>query len=349
MAAFAEWQPRYAAHGIATFPVVIDGKDKRPAVKGYLKLGSKVSDQLALRFPAHDAIGLACRRNNITVLDVDTTDERVLADGLSRHGQTPFIVRSGSGHYQAWYRHNGERRRVRPDLRLPIDILGDGYVVAPPSLGSKGRYQVIQGKMDDLDSLPVMIHPEIASEPETSRLQEDSRRTSERRESAAPTFGKQGEGNRNQTLWLFCMKAVRGCHKIEELLEKAMRHNGEAYCQPLPTEEVLKVVASAWGYEVEGKNWFGHGARVVMHHSIVDNLAAPEPRAFALLSLLMRNHWGRTFYLTKAYASSIGWAVNTLKDARDVLIRLELIECIHEGGKGPNDPPEFQFGKGVKN
>ncbi|TIO43494.1 MAG: hypothetical protein E5X98_26920, partial [Mesorhizobium sp.] len=63
---FAEWQPVYAEHGIATFPVSIVGKDKKPAVKGYLKLGSKVSGQLAIKFPGHDAIGLACKRNKIT-------------------------------------------------------------------------------------------------------------------------------------------------------------------------------------------------------------------------------------------------------------------------------------------
>lgn len=339
MGAFAEWQPQYAAHGIVTFPVTIDENRKAPAVKGYLKLGSNVSQQLAIKFPAHDALGLACKRNRITVLDVDTTDERVLADGLSRHGRTPFIVRSGSGHYQAWYRHGGERRRVRPDPLQPIDILGDGYVVAPPSRGAKGRYQIIEGKLDDLDNLPRMFHPHDEAAPEPSSVGDTLKES---------TFGRSGEGNRNDLLWRHCMKVIRGCSKVEELLEKAMDHNRSQFYEPLSDSEVLKVVASAMSYEAQGKNWFGHGARVVMNHSIVDDLAAKEPRAFALLSLLMRHHWGRPFKLTKAYAASIGWAVNTLREARDILIKLELIECIHEGGKGPNDPPEYQFGKGVK-
>jgi hypothetical protein len=36
---FAEWQPRYAGHGIPTYPVRIIGKDKKPAVSNYLKMG----------------------------------------------------------------------------------------------------------------------------------------------------------------------------------------------------------------------------------------------------------------------------------------------------------------------
>jgi hypothetical protein len=63
----------------------------------------------------------------------------VLADALGRHGPTPFVVRGGSGNFQAWYRYNGEPRRTRAWPGLPIDLLGDGYVVAPPSMGSSAR------------------------------------------------------------------------------------------------------------------------------------------------------------------------------------------------------------------
>jgi hypothetical protein len=95
MSAFAQWQPKYAAHGIATFPVTAD---KRPATKGYLRTGLRGSGQLALKFQNASALGFACGpRNKITILDVDTTDERMLADALDRHGSTPLIVRTASG------------------------------------------------------------------------------------------------------------------------------------------------------------------------------------------------------------------------------------------------------------
>ena len=50
---FAEWQPRYAALGLATFPVV----GKKPAVRGYLHVGLPTSRRLASKFPKSDAFG----------------------------------------------------------------------------------------------------------------------------------------------------------------------------------------------------------------------------------------------------------------------------------------------------
>lgn len=127
---FAQWQPVYADHGIATFPV---NDNKVPAVRNYGRIGINASSSLASRFGS-GALGFMCGcRSGITVLDVDTADERVLADAIDRHGKTPIVARSGSGHFQAWYRYGGERRLIRPRRDVPIDILGGGFVVAPPS------------------------------------------------------------------------------------------------------------------------------------------------------------------------------------------------------------------------
>lgn len=323
---FAQWQPQYAQHGVALFPV---RPNKIPAVKGYLRIGPRVSDQLVMKFADSAAFGLACRRSKITVLDVDTPDEKVLADGLAQHGQTPFIVRSGSGNFQAWYRHNGEGRRIRPDPSKPIDILGDGFVVAPPSKGAKGNYEIILGSLDDLDHLPPMRAPEPATDIEPN---------AHRQPSAA-------KGERNNQLWRHCMKAARGCREIEHLMEVAMKHNREAFYEPLPADEVLRIVASAWGYEVEGKNWVGYGPRVIVDHSVVDSLASEQPHAFALFGILQRDHWGRDFILANAYATKLGWTLRTFRDARNILCERGLIECVQPGGRGPSDPPIYRFPK----
>lgn len=151
---FARWQPQYAAAGLATFPVT---SEKSPAVSNYLRIGLPASLKLAGKFSEAEAFGFALgAKSGLTILDIDTPDEKVLEDALVQHGQTPVIVRSGSGNFQAWYRHNGERRRIRPDPTRPIDILGNGFVVAPPSRVSKGRYGFIRGSLDDLSDLPVM-------------------------------------------------------------------------------------------------------------------------------------------------------------------------------------------------
>jgi hypothetical protein len=114
MGIFAELQPIYAEHNIPTFPVEFapDGR-KKPATSRYDKIGIKGSAKIAgrLRFSAHDTFGFQLgRRSNITILDVDTPDEKVLTGALDRHGPSPLIVRTGSGKYHAYYRHQGEPR-----------------------------------------------------------------------------------------------------------------------------------------------------------------------------------------------------------------------------------------------
>ena len=84
------------------------------------------------------------------MLDVDTPDEKVLADAMNWHGQTPVVVRTGSGKFHALYRFNNERRAIRPWDDKPTDLLGAGLAIAPPSRVAKGQYQIIQGRLDDL-------------------------------------------------------------------------------------------------------------------------------------------------------------------------------------------------------
>jgi hypothetical protein len=131
--AFASAQVLYAEHGIATFPL---RENKRPAIRGYNRVGLRGSHELARKFADATALGFLTDANSgVTGLDIDIADETVFADALQRHGETPIKVRTGSGKFHAWYRHNGERRRIRPFGDLPIDLLGrGGLIVAPPSM-----------------------------------------------------------------------------------------------------------------------------------------------------------------------------------------------------------------------
>jgi hypothetical protein len=323
---FAEWQPQYAERGIATFPVL----GKKPAVSGYLKIGLKASQQFASKFASENAFGLACRRNRITVLDVDAPDERLLADAMSEYGETPFVVRSGSGNFQAWYRHDGESRRVRPDHR-PIDILGDGFVVAPPSVGSRNSYRIISGSLDDLVSLPPMRRLETATR---------SRGAVEERVET---------GKRNETLWRLCMSRARHCSGIDELIEIAKRENAELFYEPLPTAEVLKAVASAWAKETAGENWIGRGKRVVVDFAEVDGLLQNHPDAFALLMILRRYHRiGETFVVANAMAERMpsgGWTVKRFAAARRRLEEIGEIVMIHPPSR-QHGPARYRFKSG---
>jgi hypothetical protein len=324
---FANWQPRYAECGIATFPV----REKRPAVRGYLKIGMRASRQFALKFPIADAFGLACRRSRITVLDVDAPDERLLADAMSECGPSPFVVRSASGNFQAWYRHSGERRRVRPDPYRPIDILGDGFVVAPPSRVAKGKYEIISGRLDDLAALPLMRHVDSPS-------------------AGLVTASSLVEvGRRNDALWRHCMANARLCGNITALMEEAVRFNRSGLYEPLPAEEVLRVVASAWNKEASGTNWFGRGGRVIFDTSEVDGLLHRDPDAFVLLTILRRRHWGREFFVANAMAESMpggGWRRQRFAGARQRLLEGQVIEEVRPASR-TNGPAIFRF-KGVQ-
>src|SRR5688572_20803451 len=150
MDAFACWQPRYAERGISLFPVRIVRGDKVPAVRAWPKVGPRLSAQLATKYPDATAFGFGCgKRSGVTILDVDTPSETVLAEAIDRHGQTPFVVRTGGRKFHLYYRHNAEPRQIRPWAGKPIDILGErGFAVAPPSAGAKAHYEIVTGSLD---------------------------------------------------------------------------------------------------------------------------------------------------------------------------------------------------------
>ncbi|KEP68025.1 hypothetical protein DL1_16585 [Thioclava dalianensis] len=303
---FARWQPHYAAAGVATFPVT---PEKTPAVTNYLKIGLPASQLLAGRFGSSQALGFAPGpKSGLTILDVDTTDERILADALDRHGQTPVIVRSAQGRWHAYYKHNGERRRIRPDASVPVDILGGGYAVAPPSRVSLGQYGFVSGSLEDLPDLPVM---RAANEPDKAP-----------REAV-------GIGQRNDTLWRRCMAQARHCDDFEAMLDVAFTE-AEAMFPPLPEGEVVKVARSAWSYTERGENWFGSGKRVASHFDEIDGLMMDAPDAYILLTYL-RRHYGSftTFTAPNDMGERFGWTPKRMARARGVLIAQGLIEELH--------------------
>ena len=80
---FQKWQPVYAERGIATFPVREVEAAKRPAVRNYSRIGLPASAALTSRLGSAKMLGFMCgSRSRITVLDVDSSDELILADAL---------------------------------------------------------------------------------------------------------------------------------------------------------------------------------------------------------------------------------------------------------------------------
>jgi hypothetical protein len=322
---FAAWQPRYAEHGVPTFPVDLTSDAKKPAVRGYLKIGLDYSGQLALRFPANDAFGFAPgARAGITVLDIDSKDERERDAAFDRHGEPAIVVRTLRGHWQGWYRHNGEGRRVRPWPNRPIDVLGGGFVCAPPSLGPQSRYAFVQGTLRDLDRLTTLRNLDLPAAPEPIH-----------------------QGTRDNTLFRRLLREVRACDDFDTLLDVARTLNMD--CVPrLNDAQVISKAKQAWKYETEGRNLVGSAGAVIIPQDLTKRIA-PDADAFALYALLMAHHGrGAEFVLSRAMAGAIGWRLQRFRAARDRLANTHgVLECIHAGGRGPHDPPIYRWCRAV--
>lgn len=325
---FAEWQPRYAEAGIATFPV----RNKKPAVRGYMRTGAAGSRKMADKFPDATALGFACFRAGLTILDVDTPDERVLADALSEFGDTPVIVQSGSGNFQAWFRHNGERRKIKPDQSKPIDILGGGYVVAPPSQGASGAYRFLSGSLDDLPSLPAMRAPAAAID-----------------RTAAPSPASVADpdlvdvGKRNDSLWRACMRQAKSFASFDDLLSFAHGANINMLAVPLPDAEVVTLAQSAWAKECSGDNRFGAEMLVGLPVSKFDRIAG-DPFALSLY-MTLRRRWrdGETFAVANEMHKAQGWPRRKFVEARTALESQRLIVMVKRPSKA-HGAAAYRFG-----
>lgn len=281
MGIFAENQAAYAAQGIVTFPL----KDnKRPAVRAWNKIGMPASRDLAKKFTDADGLGFVTnKRNGLAVIDVDTGDERVLADALARHGETPMIVRTASGKAHIYYRFNHERRRVRPWDGLPIDLLGvGGFVVAPPTHVTKGTYSFLQGSLDDIDRLPIMRGLDARMYVATPPPEHDVIANDD-----SPDFLVR-EGRRGNEVWRFCMRQAHGCETFDMLKAHAREFNATRCVPPMADEQIVAAAASAWRYTERGTNRFGqHGSWLTTQEV---NRLVVEPDVLVLLSFLKANN-----------------------------------------------------------
>lgn len=324
---FGTWQQEYAARGLPTFPVIVTEKEKRPAVRNYLRVGSLTSARLAKQFAQCNALGIVCgSQTGITVLDVDSNDECILADALERHGDTPFVVRTGSGNFQAWYRHNGEKRRIRAwGGHLPIDQLGAGYVVAPPSVGKNRPYEIIQGGLDDLASLPRMRNIWKPGD------QFDDKTV--------------GEGARNMSLWRHCMRHAHCCDTLDDVIDVAQTYNDQACIPPLPEEEVINVAKSAWRYTETGTNRVGQYGSWLTQDSV--DAMVGDPHVLTLVAYLQaHNGLNSIFWVADGLQDTLGWSRRKFKSARRKLIDLGWIVPLTKPRLG--HPVEYRWGDGRK-
>ena len=324
---FSTAQPKYDALRIATFPFDATGEVKRgPLVSHYNRMGLQASRQMALRF--RDAPGLAAMagaRNRLTVIDIDecgAAGERLLADVQRQFGGSKVVVRTGSGGFHAYYRHSGEGRKIRPDPRKPIDLIGGGPIVLPPSRGFRGNYEIIDGHVDDLAALePIRSQSVTASD---SALDPRSVIV----------------GERDKKFWPYVAQIAHQARSLDALIEDAMEINNMMLA-PLSQPEVAAKCRYWWEKTQKGENRYGIGRDVRIGHALLDDLMMRDPDAFNLLMYLRRHHWGRDFYLANEACSLMpagGWRRQRFTAARSRLIEQGYLEVVKLATFRPQRP-----------
>jgi bifunctional DNA primase/polymerase-like protein len=339
---FATWQPEYAARGLATFPYTASSADRRqPLVGNYTRMGLPASRQIALKFPDADGLALmAGARSKITVIDIDARGaeaDRLLADAMRRYGQASFITRTGRDGRHAYYRNSGEPRKIRPDPSTPIDLLGGGPVVLPPSKGSQFAYEIIHGTIDDLASL-----------------------TPIRRDSGTPIAGNFDAlvsaqvGERDAKFWPYIKRFANQAASYDALLEHAREIN-EMMTVPLPDYDVVAKCKHWWKKTERGENRWGIGQFTTVDHSLIDKLMLTDPDGFTLLMFLRRTHWGREFVLANetrqlmplngSKIGQSGWKRERFAAARTRLIEAGYLVIVRPARFNPNRPMSLRLGR----
>jgi hypothetical protein len=326
---FATWQPEYAARGVATFPYTASSADKRPLVRGYGKIGIQRSEQLALKM---DADGLACMagsRNKLTVIDVDARGaegERLLAEVQRRFGSSRLITRTGRHGFHAYYQHNGEARKIRPDPRQPIDILGAGSIVLPPSRGLISNYEIIEGHLDDLKHL-TPLRNSVAANPADDLL--------------SATVGE-----RDNRFWPYIKRYANQASSYDDLLDHARELN-EMMAIPLTGAEVVAKCRHWWRKTERGENKWGIGQFTTIDHSLIDEILMKDSDAFTLFMVLRRHHWGRPFAMANEMHTVMpdgGWRRQRFTGARDRLVnQWKLVREISPASFRPPKAAQYVF------
>jgi hypothetical protein len=318
--------------------VRIEGKNKLPMNKGYQRTGLRGSAELAKKFTEASALGVILgKHNKIALVDIDTKDERALADALSTYGNSRIVSRTASGGgFHAWYKYSdtawknygSARRAVRPDPTKPFDFLAAGMAVVPPSQSLLGQYEFIQGGIDDIGLLEPLAKPV----------------PHEKREGVVGNFLPElpvEAGSRNSKTWRHAMRVAKGVTTFDELLAEATAYN-ERSLPPLGEDEIMSICDSAWKYTENNQNRFGQHGAYFPTDEVVSLLQDQD--AFFLLAFL-RAHQGpwATFMVANGIGDPLDWTRLRVAAARKRLIEMGYLIPLRQAGKG--HPALFKWGK----
>ena len=303
--AFPAIQAAYAAHGVATYPLTAG---KVPAVRAYDRIRAPYSAQLALKFADAIAAGfVAGRRNRLTIVDVDSTDHRLVDEMERLLGSSPLHVQTPSGGWHAYFRHDGEPRAIRA---LPyVDLLG---VRVTWSLRAPGRPR---GAIPSSGARSTISTTCPACWPPQPR----HRPPSACRWASAATLVRLLPGG-----------IVGHCDTFDQLLDAARTWVEGRLAEPLHEAEIAKTCSSVWTYRGGRKRIMNHIVESPIYSKLVDNMDALA--LFAYLSA--ENGLDAEFMVANGIAEARGWPRRSVQNARKALIELQIIKCVRPPRKG---------------
>jgi hypothetical protein len=351
MAAFQEMAHAWAAAGITPLPVYPDGK--KTMVKQPGTFGRPAAMGLAAK-PRYAAanLGFMCGAfNRLSVVDIDSAADTELQHALETYGDSPIIVSTPSGGRHVYYAHNDEPRKVRLDDRHPIDMLGGGLCVAPPSVRSSGAsYAWLRGGLADIANGNL---PKIRTGALHKGEAAPSKRDVGMPISIAPDAATVGQGKRNDTVFRLALALAHHAESQADLLAQARKANAELSDPPLPDAEVQRAVASAWGYKMNDRLMVpGAGSSIILQTASLDRfLDAGDDGldCLALLAAFRKSHAGlRDSFAASPEAMARArlirpWGKNRYRSTIRKLCDLGELEQVYSGGRGPRDPAMYRF------
>lgn len=336
MGAFAEAVEIFTAQGIGVIPTRRE-TPAMPMVKHPDRFGVPASRRLVEnpRFEEANAAIWAGRHSRLTIVDIDSKEPAHVAEAIKAFGDTPLKVSTPSGGMHLYYRHAGEQRRIRPfGKSLPLDILGNGVAVVPPSsrepTGKKagGSYRVIEGNLAALDVLPSLRAGTMPPNRFAENFPTDG--------TPPDSMGELREGDGRDNALFACARALAMASATEVKLIEAVLIENSRMAEPLPDVVARAKAASAWRYKVEGR-LLGQGARIALGTCDEVLLCASYPPAFTLLAYLRCNHASsrREFAVPpNALGPILSQSPMTTRKARDWLIRAGFLILKRQGKPG---------------
>jgi hypothetical protein len=317
MAAFTAAAESWAAAGIVPLPIAPDGK--RPMVKQPDSFGRSSALALAAkpRF-AHANLGFMCgSHNRLTVVDIDSPADAELQHALETYGESPVIVSTPSGGHHVYYAHNDEPRKVRLDDRHPIDMLGGGLCVAPPSVRSSGAsYAWLRGSLADIANGNL---PKIRSAVQKTR---DIERL--------PVGTSVPIGQRNAELFRYCRQIVGYCDDLDALIDAARTWSDGKCAEPLPEAEIVRTANSVFKFQGGRKQVMQHIVESPLYQQLIANV-----EVWALFSYLAtENGPNSQFMVADGLGPARGWPRRFVPERRKALLDMGAIKCVRHPRKG---------------